>query len=45
MRILILGGPSSSGPALLDAGLARGHAVSVFNRGRKRQTAARRCRC
>ncbi|HWH82227.1 MAG TPA: NAD-dependent epimerase/dehydratase family protein [Burkholderiaceae bacterium] len=36
MRILILGGGVFLGAALLDAALARGHALSVFNRGRSR---------
>ena len=36
MNILILGGGVFLGPAVLDAALARGHAVSVFNRGRSR---------
>lgn len=37
MRILILGGGIFLGRALLDAALARGHLVGVFNRGRARQ--------
>jgi 2'-hydroxyisoflavone reductase len=37
MRILIIGGGIFLGRALLDAALARGHALSVFNRGRARQ--------
>ena len=37
MRILIIGGGIFLGRALIDAALARGHAVSVFNRGRARQ--------
>ncbi len=37
MRILILGGGIFLGRALLDAALARGHEVGVFNRGRARQ--------
>jgi 2'-hydroxyisoflavone reductase len=36
MRILILGGGIFLGRALLDVAMARGHAVSVFNRGRAR---------
>lgn len=37
MRILIIGGGVFLGRALLDAALARGHTVAVFNRGRARQ--------
>jgi 2'-hydroxyisoflavone reductase len=37
MRILIIGGGIFLGRALLDAALACGHVVSVFNRGRSRQ--------
>jgi 2'-hydroxyisoflavone reductase len=37
MKLLILGGGVFLGRALLDAALGRGHAVSVFNRGRARQ--------
>lgn len=37
MRLLILGGGVFLGRALLDAALARGHRVGVFNRGRARQ--------
>ena len=37
MRILILGGGIFLGRALLDAAQVRGHAVTVFNRGRARQ--------
>jgi 2'-hydroxyisoflavone reductase len=37
MRLLILGGGVFLGRTLLDAALARGHAVGVFNRGRARQ--------
>ena len=36
MRILILGGGIFLGAATLDAALARGHRVTVFNRGRAR---------
>lgn len=36
MNILILGGGVFLGAATLDAALARGHAVTVFNRGRSR---------
>src|SRR3982751_5312834 len=32
-RILILGGTLFLGPALVEAALARGHAVTLFNRG------------
>jgi 2'-hydroxyisoflavone reductase len=38
-RILILGGTSFVGPALIEAALARGHHVTIFNSGR---TAERR---
>jgi 2'-hydroxyisoflavone reductase len=34
MKILILGGPVFVGRYLIEAALARGHEVSVFNRGR-----------
>ncbi len=37
MKLLILGGGVFLGRALVDAALARGHEVSVFNRGRARQ--------
>ena len=37
MRILIIGGGVFLGRALLEAALARGHRVGVFNRGRARQ--------
>jgi len=37
MRILIIGGGIFLGRALLDASLARGHGVTVFNRGRARK--------
>ena len=33
-RILILGGTSVLGPAITAAALARGHTVTLFNRGR-----------
>jgi len=36
MQLLVLGGGVFLGTALLDAATARGHAVSVFNRGRAR---------
>ena len=36
MNILILGGGVFLGAAVLDAALAHGHAISVFNRGRSR---------
>jgi 2'-hydroxyisoflavone reductase len=36
MRILVIGGGVFLGAALLDSALARGHAVTVFNRGRAR---------
>ncbi len=34
MRILIIGGTSFVGPALVEAALARGHHITLFNRGR-----------
>ena len=34
MNILILGGTRFLGPHLIDGGLARGHDITVFNRGR-----------
>ncbi len=34
LRILILGGTGFIGPKTVEAALARGHAVTVFNRGR-----------
>jgi 2'-hydroxyisoflavone reductase len=34
MKILILGGTQFLGPACMDAALARGHTVTLFNRGR-----------
>lgn len=37
MKLLILGGGVFLGRALVDAALARGHALSVFNRGKARQ--------
>lgn len=33
LRILILGGSGFLGPAVIDAALARGHTITVFNRG------------
>ena len=36
LRILILGGTGFLGPATIDAALARGHSVTMFNRGRTR---------
>ena len=36
LRLLLIGGGVFLGRALLDAGLARGHALAVFNRGRAR---------
>jgi len=38
MRILVIGGGVFLGAALLERALARGHAVTVFNRGRARST-------
>ena len=38
MKLLILGGGVFLGAHLLNAALARGHAVTVFNRGRARST-------
>jgi 2'-hydroxyisoflavone reductase len=35
MRVLILGGTVFLGHALVEAALARGHTVTLFNRGRK----------
>jgi len=37
LKILLLGGGVFLGRALLDAALGRGHAVSVFNRGKARR--------
>ena len=37
MRLLVIGGGVFLGRALLDAALARGHALTVFNRGRARR--------
>ncbi len=34
MRLLVLGGTSFLGPALVEAARARGHALTLFNRGR-----------
>jgi len=34
-RILILGGTGFLGPATVAAAIARGHAVTVFNRGKR----------
>lgn len=36
MRILVLGGGVFLGAAIVDGALARGHAITVFNRGRSR---------
>lgn len=36
LRILILGGTGYLGPATIEAALARGHEVSMFNRGKTR---------
>ena len=44
MRILILGGTGFLGPALIDAVLARGHSLTLFNSGttdKRRQEAGR----
>lgn len=35
LRILILGGTGFLGPAVIDAAQARGHAVTIFNRGKR----------
>lgn len=35
LKILILGGTGFLGPATIEAALARGHEVSMFNRGRR----------
>jgi 2'-hydroxyisoflavone reductase len=37
-RILILGGTGFLGPKTIDAALARGHAVTIFNRGKREKT-------
>lgn len=37
MRILILGGTGFLGPATVDAALARGHTLTLFNRGQTEQ--------
>jgi 2'-hydroxyisoflavone reductase len=37
-RILILGGTGFLGPALVDAARARGHVLTLFNRGKTRPT-------
>ena len=34
MKLLVLGGPRFLGRALADAALARGHELTLFNRGR-----------
>lgn len=34
LRILVLGGTAFLGPAVVDCALARGHTVTLFNRGR-----------
>ncbi len=34
LRILVLGGTSFLGPAVVDCALVRGHSVTLFNRGR-----------
>ena len=34
-RILILGGTGFLGPKTIDAALARGHTVTIFNRGKR----------
>ncbi|HEY7725480.1 MAG TPA: epimerase, partial [Anaeromyxobacteraceae bacterium] len=36
LRLLILGGTAFLGPALVEAARGRGHAVTIFNRGRTR---------
>ena len=36
MRILVIGGGVFLGAAIVDSALARGHAITVFNRGRAR---------
>ena len=36
MRILVMGGGVFLGASIVDSALARGHAVTVFNRGRAR---------
>ncbi len=37
LRILILGGTGFLGPAVVEAALARGHSLTLFNRGRTEQ--------
>jgi len=37
LRILILGGTGFLGPAIVEAALARGHSLTLFNRGRTEQ--------
>jgi len=37
MRILVIGGGVFLGAAIVDSALARGHAITVFNRGRARR--------
>ena len=34
MRILVLGGPKFLGRGIIDAALARGHELTLFNRGK-----------
>ena len=34
-RILILGGTGFLGPKTIDAALARGHSITIFNRGKR----------
>src|SRR5262245_18109913 len=41
LRILILGGTSFLGPATIEAALARGHTVTMFNRGDTQRRRAR----
>lgn len=38
MRILILGGTGFLGPKTVEAALARGHDVTIFNRGKREKT-------
>lgn len=40
MRILVLGGLQFVGPSIVSAALARGHEVTLFNRGRSQATSS-----
>src|ERR1051325_4085205 len=41
MKILILGGTGFLGPAIVDAARTRGHAITIFNRGKTDKRAQR----